>query len=150
MAIRNALPFEFITRWADVWEEFGIDHRTAAAMDERDRELEDFLANRQRPLIFHWPETTEDLIDVRNGPGWFDGGGTIRQIKYVWDTAPATGVTVAWYFDGSATATWTHSLGTADEQTEVEVTEYVDQHIVAVVTAADATASGLTAWVFLD
>ena len=102
------------------------------------------------PLIFHWPGAVADHIDVRNGPGKLSRAGTIRRIEYVWDTAPATGVTVAWYLDGSGTATWTHNLGTSDEQTEVLSTAYTDQHIVAVVTAADATASGLTAWVYLD
>lgn len=102
------------------------------------------------PLIFHWPGTVSGFVDDRNGPGKFPRPGTIRRLEYVWDVAPASGVTVKWYLDGSGTATWTHSLGTLDEQVETVALTYADQHLVGVITAADATAAGLTVFMRLD
>lgn len=148
MAIRNALPFEFPFRWSDVREWFGLEIQAVATMEERDRAIEDYLASMTRPLIVHWHGSVDDHIDVRNGPGWFDQEGALTRIVYVSDVAPASGVTVKWYFGGSATAAWTHTLGTSGLQTETESTPYAGVPFVAVVTAADATASGLTAFVF--
>lgn len=148
MSVRNALPFEFPFRWNDIRRFLtGVPDEAIDYLDQRDRDLEDFLADRE-PLIFHWTGQVDRHIDVRNGAGKFARTGTAFRIEYVWDIAPATGVTVEWQFD--AAVTWTHSLGVTDEDTETEETAYVDQHITAIITAADSTASGLTAFVYLD
>ena len=45
MAVRNALPFEFPYRWGDVRRFFGkLDDEAVDYLDQRDRDLEDFLA----------------------------------------------------------------------------------------------------------
>lgn len=98
-------------------------------------------------LIFHWPGAVADHIDVRNGAGKFFYGGVIKELVYVFDIAPASGVTVEWELD--TVTTWTHALGTTDEETQLEDTKYIDQHITGIVTTADATASGMTVFVYL-
>lgn len=93
-------------------------------------------------LPFNWSGTVTDLLNMRNGPGWFPMNGTIYQIAYRFDTAAA--VTVQWQLAGVTVATHSPSSDSTTAMTQA----YVGEDLVGTVTA-DAGASGLTAFVFL-
>lgn len=143
------LPFEYATRYGDQFKDWGIPIEQAAELEDRDRQIEDYLAKTATPLIFHWPGGVDDHVNVRNGPGKFAYSGTIYRIDWAWDTAPASAATVEWYFDNSASATHTSTVSTATDSTEQPGLSYAGERIVPIVTSVDSTASGLTAFVFL-
>lgn len=144
------VPFEFPYRWPDLAEQFDLDlpDEVVALLELRDRALENYLS-RPKPLVFHWPGATADHVDVRNEPGWFESDGTIAKIRYAWATAPLVDATVEWELDG--VAAFTHTLtGGAAEHSEFPAVHYRGEAICAIVTSADSTATGLTAFVTVE
>lgn len=135
------LPFEYETRYGDQYRDWGIPLDQAAALEERDRQLENYLAGAAPSLPFHWPGAVADFVNKRNGPGWFPRSGTLN-VVYRFDTAAS--VTLQWEVGGAVVATHTVS---ADGPVDFGAA-YAGQDIVATVTS-DAGAAGLTAFVFL-
>lgn len=144
----SALPFEYEGRYGDLYRDMGLTMEQAAVLEQRDRDLEDYLAASVVPLIFHWPGTTADHVNVRNGPGEFRVDGTIYMIRYRWDTAPGTAATVKWHYDAAVSATMTHTLpASTNPHIERPGVAYEQQSIIGIVTAAGG-GSGLTAFVY--
>lgn len=145
----DSLPFEYPFRWrnGELAERAGVDREAAAVLEQRDRDLEDYLAASVVPLVFHWHGQVDGYVDVRNGPGEFRRDGSIYLIRYRWDTAPAASATVQWQLDG--VVAFTHTL-TGGESVHVETPgqAYAQQAIVGIVTAVGADASGLSAFVY--
>lgn len=145
----DPLPFEYEGRYADHFERLGYDMEQATVLEQRDRDLEDYLAASVVPLVFHWHGTSEDHIDLRNGPGEFRSNGSIYVIRYRWDVAPAASATVQWQLDG--VAAFTHTL-TGGQAVHIERPgqAYAQEAIVAIVTAVGTDASGLSAFVYFQ
>ena len=136
------LPFEYETRYGDQYRDWGIPIEQAAPLEDRDRQLEDYLAKTVTPLIFHWSGAVADLVGARNGPGWFNGAGNLG-VVYRFDTAAS--VTVKWEVGGAVVDTHTFS---SDNENVIAGGFTRDQIIMATVTA-NSGAKGLTAFVFL-
>lgn len=143
----NAFPFEFPFRWDSLREHFPADDVAVDHLDQRDRDLEDFLKATQVPLVFHWPGATADWVDVRNGPGEFRSSGSIYMIRYRWDTPPLVDATVTWRLDDVLTLTHTVPADAAPH-VEMPAQDYDQETIVSVVTSADSTAAGLSAFLY--
>ena len=149
MTTPEGLPFEFPFRWQneDLTRMAGVSPEAAALLEQRDRGLEDYLAATTVPLIFHWPGTVANHVNVRNGPGEFRSNGTVHMIRYRWDTAPSSSSTVEWKLDGTTVAT--HTLpATTNPHIEYPAQLYSQEAIVAIVTTSGTSASGLTAFVY--
>lgn len=142
------LPFEYGQRYSDLYRELGLTLEQAAVLEERDRELEDFLATYRR-IIFHWPGTLTDHVGVRNGPGEFALTGTIYRIRYALDddNLGAAGVTLTWEVGGAVPATGTHTVD-ANGSEEPAIAYTAEQSIIGTITAATG-GSGLTAFVYV-
>ena len=149
MTTPEGLPFEYPFRWRNetLAERSGVDLEAAALLEQRDRDLEDYLAATVVPLIFHWHGQVDVHLDKRNGPGEFGRNGTLARIRYRWDTPTATSATVAWYLDGALA--FTHTVTSSNPHIEYPAVDYEQEAIVAIVSAVDATAAGLTAFVYL-
>lgn len=79
MASPTPLPFEYENRYADLYEEFGIAFDTAVVMEERDRQLEDFLAGLRSgaPVI----DVGDGAVPTGHTKGyWIGTPGVLRRV----------------------------------------------------------------------
>lgn len=147
MSLEDSLPFEFPYRWDALRGHVAADDEAIDYMGQRDRDLEDFLKATQVPLVFHWPTSTADWVGVRNGPGEFRSDGSIYMIRYRWDTPPLVAATVTWRLNNVLEMTHTVAAS-AEPHVEMPAQPYAQETIVSVVTSADSTASGLSAFLY--
>lgn len=143
----DPLPFEYEGRYADHHRSLGFDLEQATVLEQRDKDLEDYLAAAVTPLVFHWHGEVADHIDVRNGPGEFGRNGALWRIRYRWDTPAAAGATVEWRLDD--VVVFTHTVSSANPHIELPGHPYRQESIVAVVTDVATDGQGLSAFVYL-
>lgn len=112
------------------------------AGEQIDRNFEELTHTTAPPLVFNWSGAVADLLNMRAGPDWFRDSGSLSHVEYRFDTAAS--VTVEWRLNNTVIAT--HSP--AADSVVALVQTYAGEDVVAVVTAANAAAAGLTARVF--
>ena len=141
------LPFEYAFRWRDLYTDIGLTSEQASALEDRDRQLEDYLSATVVPLVFHWNGQVDRFVGIRNGPGEFRSDGSIYMIRYRWDTAPSTSSTLEWKLNG--TTVMTHTLASGKPvHVEMPAKDYAQESIVSIISSVGADAKGLTAFVY--
>lgn len=117
------LPFEYEIRYGEQFPEWGIPMEQAAHLEERDRQLEDFLASFNRPVL---------VIDVGDGAvptghtkaHWVGRPGSLARVTATLSVAGSTDTVASILRDGSSIGTVTIPAG--DQVVTVEVGEGFD------------------------
>lgn len=152
MSVRNALPFEFLPRWPDLRrffagaeaaEDGAIGQEVLSWLEQRDRELEDFLAKlgSGMPVI----DMGDGAVPTGFSKGWWvNEARVLRRVVGTLSVAGATDTVANVVRDGASVGTITIPSGERVATADVGAAYEADQFWQQQVTTAGTGAGGLT------